>query len=245
MTYGYNYRTPVICADPSSVPALKLFDRNLWPDESKAIIQSCGSEYSAIHFCVSQINAMCVNADRICAKNIETLQQQWNIAKFDSSNLIFFAQQPYLHILIEAFFSGVKTLLDLLMQLLTTEKIVQTNIDGFHRDRGVYGGRVLNAINNNAVKEKKSIAIKVNDLILDTKKLWIDDLIYARDLMIHPLKGMDQLMFHLELVEKDNALVCKRINFPEIKSIPIHIYSRNTLNQMAAFSENFMKLLQK
>ena len=147
---------------------------------------------------------------------------------------------PDLHIRIEAFFSGVKTLLDLLMQLLSTEKIVGGTVDGFHRDKEIYGGRVLNALRGNATKERKDVAAKLGALISEHKKAWIDQLILARDLLVHPKKGMHQLMFNLELAEKDGTLICIKAHPPEINSQPIHLYAQDTLNQVAAFSSSFL-----
>jgi hypothetical protein len=115
-------RVPVICVDPSGVVGTDIFNPNSWSAGSKSVIQSCWSEYSVLHYCFEQILGMCTNADWLCEKHIATLQEQWRLTKFPVENMIFFAQQPDLHIRIEAFFSGVKTLLDLLAQLLSTEK---------------------------------------------------------------------------------------------------------------------------
>src|SRR3989304_5577756 len=191
-------RIPVICVDPSSVAGAELFDPNSWFGHSKGVVQSCWTEYSVLHHCVGQLSAMCGNADKLCAKNVETLQQQWQPAKFDLGKVECFAQQPDLHIRIEAFFSGVKSLLDLIVQLLATEKVVAAPIDGFHRDGDVYGGRVLKTLRNKGTKEKKELAAKVDAFISEHKEAWIDRVIAARDQLVHPAKGMHQLMFHLE-----------------------------------------------
>ena len=186
---------------------------------------------------------MCTNAQSLCAKNIATLQQQWHLKRFDFNKMAFFAQQPDLHIRIEAFFSGAKTLLDLLMQLLATEKIVAGVINGFHRDKDIYGGRVLNVLRGNVVKGRQDVAAKLDILISDHKNLWIDELILARDLLVHPQKWMHQLMFNLELAEKDDLLVCIKAHPPEINSRPIHLYAMDTLKEVTAFSSSFIGLL--
>jgi len=72
---------------------------------------------------------------------------------------------------IEAFFSGVKSLLDLLVQFLSTETVVTAAIDGFHRANKVYGGKVLNALQNNAPNGRKAFAAKVEALLPSTKPL--------------------------------------------------------------------------
>lgn len=236
--------TPVICVDPSSVAGAETFNPNFWSGGSKGVIQSCWTEYSVLHHCVDQILAMCDDAERVCANNIETIQQQWRTARFDLRKMVFFGQQPDLHIRIEAFFSGVKTLLDLLVQLLSTEKVVSEAVDGFHRAQNVYGGRVLNALRNNAMKNKKDAAAKLDALVSEQKTLWIDQVILARNQLIHPEKGMHQLMFHLEFAEEDNVLECVKVNPPEIDGKPIHLYAQEVLRQAAAFSTSFLGLVR-
>ena len=189
--------------------------------------------------------SMCANAEQLCAENIATLQDQWKLAKFDLDKMELFGQQPELHIRIEAFFSGVKSLLDLLVQLLATEKIVGGNVDGFHRDKEVYGGRVLNALRGNATKGRKDTAAKLDGLISENKKCWIDQLILARDLLVHPQKGMHQLMFNLAFTVKDGALVCTKIHPPEINSKPIHLYAQESLTRIDTFSSTFLGLLRE
>ena len=236
---------PVICVDPSSVAGAEMFNPNSWSGESKGIIQSCWTEYSVLHHCIAQISEMCNDAERLCAKNIETIQQQWHAAKFELGRVAIFGQQPDLHIRIEAFFSGVKTLLDLLVQLLFTEKIVISAVDGFHRKKDVYGGSVLNALGNNAQKNKKAAAAKLKAMISEHKKLWIDQVILARDQLIHAEKGMHQFMFHLEFAEKANALILVKAHPPEIDSKPIHLYAQDILQQATVFSSSFLGLLRE
>lgn len=244
-TLQFEAPIPVICVDPSSVAGAEMFNPNSWPRESKGVIQSCWTEYSVLHYCVAQISDMCNDAERICAKNIETIQQQWRATKFDHKRVAIFGQQPDLHIRIEAFFSGVKALLDLLVQLLSTEKVVGGVVDGFHRTQGIYGGRVLNALGNNAQKNKLDAAVKLKAMISEHKKLWIDQVILARDQLIHPDRGMHQLMFHLEFEEKANALFCVKANPPEIDSRPIHLYTQKILKQATVFSMSYLGLLRE
>ena len=75
------------------------------------------------------------------------------------------------------------------------------------------------------------------------KKLWIDQVILARDLLVHPEKGMNQLMFNLELSEKDGTVYCVKAHPPVINSNPIHEYAQGTLKQITAFSSSFLALL--
>lgn len=237
------HKVPVICADPSSVVGAVIFNSNSWSGESRSVVQSCWSEYSVLRYCIGQISGMCTDAEQLCQKQFVTLQEQYQLQPFPLKQMVFFAQQPDLHIRIEAFFSGVKTLLDLLVQLISTEKVVGSSIDGFHRDKDQYGGRVLNTLRGNAVKAKKDLAASLEGLISKHKILWIDQVIQARDLLVHPEKGMPQLMFTLELLEKDGALFCLKAHPPEINSKPIHEYAQETLKQITEFSSSFLALL--
>ena len=110
--------------------------------------------------------------------------------------------------------------MDLLVQLLSSEKIVGGIVDGFHRVQDVYGGKVINSLANNALNGKKEAAAKISALITEHKRLWIDQVILARDQLIHPQKGMCQLMFQsisqkrgrVGLLESAPAGNCLRIH---------------------------------
>jgi hypothetical protein len=238
-------RLPVICADPSSVVGAQIFNPNSWSSDSKGIVYSCLAEFSVLHHCFGQIVAMCKEPKRLCQPQIATVQQQWAAAKFDLSKVILFAEQPDMHIRIEAFFSGVKSLLDLIVQLLSTEKIVAVAIHGFHREKNVYGGLVLNALQNNVPKDRKELAAKIHALLDEHKIKWIDQLINARDLLVHPKRGMHQLMLQFDCAEKDGRLVCARISPPAIDSTPIDQYAGQTLAHAKEFAVAFIALLQE
>lgn len=238
-------RIPVICVDSSTIAGAEIFAPNAWEGSSKGVIQSCWSEYSVLHHCVRQLSEMCDNGDKVCATNIATIQEQWKLAKFELQKVACFGQQPDLHIRIEAFFAGVKSLLDLIVQLLTTEKIVAAPIHGFHREGDVYGGRVLKTLRGNATKEKKELAEKVDALISEHKRAWIDRVIEARDQLVHPAKGMHQLMFHLEFAEKNGSLVFVRAHPPHIESTPIQKFANEVLDQSRVFSSNLLSLLNE
>jgi hypothetical protein len=118
-----NARIPVICADNSAVAGAGIFDPNSWTGASKGIIQSCWTEYSVLHHCVDQIVGMCREPERFTQNQIESIQKQWKTKKFDLGKVVIYGQQPDLHMRIEAFFSGTKTHLDLIVQLLTSENV--------------------------------------------------------------------------------------------------------------------------
>lgn len=240
-----NTRIPIICADNSAVAGAEIFDPNSWTGASKGIIQSCWTEYSVLHHCVGQIVDMCREADRLTRSQIKSIQEQWTAKKFDLGKVVIYGQQPDLHMRIEAFFSGTKTLLDLIVQLLTTEKVVTGVVDGFHRAQDVYGGKVLNALTNNASNDRRETAAKAAALISQHKTAWIDQAVFARDHLIHPKKGMHQLMFHLEFAEEGEGLVCKKISPPDIDSLSMDEYAQRVLRNVQGFSAAFLALLRR
>ncbi len=237
-------RIPVICADKSAIAGAGIFNPNLWTGASKGIIQSCWTEYSVLHHCVDQIAGICGDCHRLCQNQIKSVQEQWNVKRFDLSKVVIYCQQPDLHMRIEAFFSGIKTLLDLSVQLLTSERVVNGVVDGFHRAQDVYGGKVLNALTNNVSNDRKEIAAKAAELISQNKEAWIDQAVNARDLLIHPKKGLHQLMFHLEFVEKGDKLECVKVTPPQIDSMLIDQYAHKVLKHAQEFSLEFLALFQ-
>lgn len=239
-----NMRIPIICADNSAVAGAEIFNPNSWTGASKGIIQSCWTEYSVLHHCVGQIAEMCREAERHTRKQVKSIQEQWSAQKFDLAKVVIYGQQPDLHMRIEAFFSGTKTLLDLIVQLLTSEKVVNGVVDGFHRAQDVYGGKVLNALTSNASNDRKETATKAVALISQHKTAWIDQAVFARDHLIHPKKGMHQLMFLLEFAEEGDGLVCKKINPPNIDSSSMDEYAHKVLKNVKEFSAAFLALLR-
>lgn len=201
--------------------------------------------YCRCLYCVEQIADICARSDQLCHMHIEALQQQWCAAPVDLEKVIVYGQVPDLHMRIESFFAGVKTLLDLLAQLLSSEKIVAGTVDGFHRAQNVYGGKVLNVLDHNALSSRRAAAAKVRDLILAHKTLWIDEAIRARDQLIHPEKGMHQLMFQFDLAPRGDTIVCEKVHPPTIGAEAVDTYARGTLTHAHSFSADFLRLLQE
>jgi hypothetical protein len=239
-----NARIPVIYTDKSANAGAGVFNPNSWAEASKGIIQSCWTEYSVLDHCVGQIAYMCGGADRLCQSQIKDIQEHWHMKRFDLGKVIIYVQQPDLHIRIEAFFSSIKTLLDLIVQLLTSEGVVNVAVDGFHRVKKVYGGNVLNVLTNNTSNDRKKIATKAAALISQHKEAWIDQAVFARDQLIHPKKGTHQLMFHLEFAEKDDKLECVMVTPPQIDSLPVDQYAQKLLKHAQGFSTAFLALFR-
>jgi hypothetical protein len=178
-----------------------------------------------------------------CRAQVRTLQEHWRRENWELSRGVYFAQVPELHALIEAFFAGTKALLDLIVQLLTTEAVVGVELDGFHRAGSVYGGRVLNALRQNTRANRAHIANAIAALIMSHKATWIDDVIKARDFLIHPEKGLHQLMFQLRLATQGGNLVFQEAVPPHVGSTPIDDYVNSQIGNTEAFARDFLNQL--
>jgi len=174
-----------------------------------------------------------------------TLLQQWELNHWEISKLNYYAQIPEMHLLITGFFSITKSLLDIIVQLLSSEGIVKENIHSFHKRNEVSGGYVLNILKNNSFASYKQKAEDIHDFLINQKKIWIDDLIYLRDRFVHIEGGAHQVMFLMELDIKDNKLVFKNAQPPLIKEITIDDYCKNKLENIRAFSSSLLKEIKK
>jgi len=237
-------RVPIICGDESVLVCANLFDPNSWSGRSRGIVQSCWTESSVLHHCVRQLTEMCGAAEQLCAKHIDAIQEQWSVAEFEVRKVKIFGQVPDLHMRIEAFFSGVKTLLDLLVQLLASEHVVNRAVHGFHRDKNTYGGSVLKALTHNASSARKEVAAKALVLLSEHKSEWIDQTISARDLLIHPGESAHQLMFRLGFTVQERRLVCTSVSPPAIGSETIDRYAERVFGQAQTFSSAFLGLFK-
>jgi hypothetical protein len=236
-------RIPTICVDRSAIASLTLFNPNEWVGPSRAVVQSCSTERSVISYGVARLTNVCRSADKHCSSHVATLREQWKQAPWDISQGVYFAQVPEVHLLIEAFFSGMKSLLDLLVQLLKTEGIVGAELDGFHRAGDIYGGKVLNALDRNSKAERKAEAKICAALINEHKASWIDEVIRTRDLLVHPSRGAHQLMFEIRLACIDDNLVCSMIVPPRVGEVPINEYAEQQVRNADRFAEVFLAAL--
>lgn len=241
-------KIPVISLAKSSVDAFSLFNPNDWAGLSKSIILSCSTELSLLHFEAKLISKLCRYPKKLCKPHFESLKSSWVSPDSSLPKTICFAQVPELHSTIKAFFAGLKGLLDLIAQLLPSEGVVNTSLNGFHRKdkSGVpnYGATVLNALKNNACADKKQIAKNIDELIRSHKEKWIDNVIEARDLLIHPRKGTHQVMFEMKLKSVKNTLIYKNAVPPLVGSMSIDNYAKKQIGNIEDFIKSFLKELQ-
>jgi len=228
---------------PSSWHAFQIFNPNEWPQSSKSIIQSCSAELSTLQHAAGRIAWICDHREERCAHCLQTLKDQWNNAKWVIEDSLYLAEDPELHLVIEGFFSSIKTLLDLIVQLLSSEAIVGAQIHAFHKDGDTIGGRVLKVLRRNAKQQKRDLAKSLVDLISDHKQRWIDEVIKTRDLLIHPPNGARQVMFELRLENRDGALHIDVVS-PSIRDLTIVEYAARQVQNMRQFAVDFLKKMR-
>ena len=237
-------KIPVICLAPTSVDAFRIFNPNDWAESSRAIIQSCSTELSVLHYEFTNIQTLSNNSEKLCHPHLENLKRSCDDPSDTLNKIVCYAQVPEIHVFIKAFFSSLKGLLDLVVQLLSSEKIVHTQLDGFHRKKDTYGGSVINALSNNVCAEKKQIAQTIKDLIETHKKKWIDDAIKARNLLVHPTEGIHQLMFHMVLESYEGSLNLKTAVPPSVGDQTIDKYAKSQVENIEDFCKSFLRSLR-
>jgi hypothetical protein len=156
---------PAILLHPSSMSAFEIFNPNEWSGGSKGLIQACASELAGLQYSSKFVISACASAREACRPHFQTLVEQWAMSRWNVDEIVFFAQVPVVHVTIEAFFSGLKSLLDLSAQLLSTEGVVSTTLHGFHKANDIYGGAVLNALKNNVRKDRTVVAAAIHALV--------------------------------------------------------------------------------
>lgn len=239
-------RVPVIVVADTTWRGAAIFNPNDWEGNSKGIVRSCLAEFSALHHCVKKIEALCTDAALLCEPAVASLRDNWAMAKFPVEALDYYAEHPGLHVHIEAFLSSVKSLLDLSIQLLSSERIVGAAIQGFHHTTGSGpGGRVLETLRKNVRKERRELATRIDALLVAHKARWIDEAVGARDSLVHPKKGMMQFMFHLVCTESEGEFVCTQVHPPRVGSLPIDRYASQTFEHARTFVADLISLLRE
>ncbi len=99
---------PMTVLDKSAVAEFELFNPNDWEGRSRGVVQSCSTEYSVLRYGLGRIARVCSAPREHCRTHIATLQDHWKRAQWDVTKGVCFAQVPELHVLIEAFFAGIK-----------------------------------------------------------------------------------------------------------------------------------------
>jgi hypothetical protein len=238
-----NRKIPVIYGDDYLFKSHDLFNPNEWPARSRAIINSCAAQYALLLYTTDRISRILAKTKYSTMDRVKDLQKQWDQKTWPIDEISYFVQVPDFHLHIQSFLSTVKSFLDVLAQLLSTEDIVTINVDGFHRRKDVIGGQTLNILKNNA--GKKDTASKISDLILKANGEWIVDVVNARDFLVHPEKGFSQIMFQMNVIEKNGQLELTNFITPTIwGKEEIDKESLRIVEKITEFSASFLKLLR-
>jgi hypothetical protein len=236
------HKTPVIMLDPSSGDAYRIFNPNEWDGLSKTIVSSCAAQLGLVHYSCLKLRAQFDHSEKLCTTKIDELKKQWEAATWDIEAMVYFAEIPEVHLFIQAYLNSVKSFFDLLVQLVSTERIVNKKLHGFHKKGQDPGGNTLYILKNRPIN--RSIAGKIYNLFITQKKLWIDTVVNARDSLVHPERGIVQIMFQLKFISGKSGLKLQEILKPTINDISFDQYSVETYKRLITFAETFMKILK-
>ena len=227
-----------------SMPAYSIFNPNEWSGASKPIIQSCAAQYGLLNYGTSQIPLVLNNCEKLCRARFLELQRQWVKAPWDVDSCWYFVEIPEFHLYAQMFLSTIKTFLDLLVQLVTTEGVLNKKVHGFHKKGSQIGGELLHYLDTKALPEKRSVALQLKQLIEEQKGIWINQSIELRDNLVHPEKGLPQVMFSLEIKQINGRLGLVRIVPPTVDGRSFSEYTQETMQRVHDFSERFLQILK-
>lgn len=234
--------TDVILVHPASRAAHNIFNANVWTDYSSAVVSSCAAQLGLLNYSLNKLNELYGISNRLCEPNFNDLKKQWITSKWHIEKADYFVEKPEIHLFIQAFLNSIKTFLDLIVQLISTEKIVSKKIHGFHKKGKNPGGETLHILRNK--NTNKMVADNIYKLIEEHKRMWIDDAINARDSLVHPEIGLIQIMFRLEITVRDSELELKDLKKPSINNINFDEYAETTYMQLNEFAKSFITILK-
>lgn len=236
---------PVILVAQESIAAFTIFNPNDWSQASKGIVASCAAQFALLNYANSALSKAQEGAAPICNERLAELQRQWRRSQWDLSRGRYFVEIPAVHLSIQSFLVTVKTLLDLLSQLLSTERIVHTKLHGFHKKGSVVGGEVLHALAKKRNPQQATAAENIRQQIIQSKAVWIDDAVVARDYLAHPVRGAPQVMWELEVRASDGGITCDRIVPPHVGDYPFDHYAKEILAAVDAFATGYLDNIRR
>jgi hypothetical protein len=238
-------KIPIIWVDETNKSAHSIFNANDWSDRSKAIMSSCAAQLSLLEYQAAKLPSIVQYSRKICEVRFKDLKAQWDKSAWNISECDYFVEVPEFHLNIQAFLATIKVFLDLIVQLISSEGIVDTVIQGFHKKGEDIGGRLISILENNAKQGKTVTASKLLMLIGEQKTTWIDQAVGIRDLLVHPNQGMSQIMFRMEIRHKRNGeLKLERVIQPLFSGLQLDQYAQITLMSVEGFSKNFLEIIK-
>jgi hypothetical protein len=182
--------------------------------------------------------------EAVCKLRLQELQKQWRTHPWRLDRSQYLVEVPTVHVLVQAYLSSAKTLLDFLAQLTTTEGVVGKVVHGFHKKGDDPGGELLGILKTRAAPGRRDQAERLRAYLAEQKDVWIDDLVDARDFLAHPKRGMAQIYWGIDLVEMEGALSAKEWSPPRITGQPFHEYLTSQTDTIGAFAKEYVQLVR-
>lgn len=233
-------RIRVLMVHEASRAAYPIFNPNDWTGPSKAIVTSCAAQYGLLNYIAVRLPRVLRDCQKSCKARFRELQGEWTKAPWDSEKCVYLVEIPEFHLQAQAYLATIKTFLDLLAQLITSEGLVDKKVHGFHKKRGQTGGELLHILDGKAYSAKREIASQLHKLVEEQKVLWIDQAIELRDGLVHPEKGMHQVMFGLDIESDKEGLRLIEILHPSIDGQDFGKYAQKTTQHISRFSIRFL-----
>ena len=239
----YEDKIPVIFPHPTSWNSFHIFNPNDWAGESKAIVLSCAAQSSLIHYTSDRIEEVLKNADTLCQPGFLELDRQWRTSKWPLKKTYYLVEIPEAHLAIQGFHISIKTFLDTITQLISTEGIVAKKIHGFHKKGPTIGGELLEILKR-PNPPKAPVASSIEKLLLEHKSTWIDQAVNVRDDLAHVKRGMTQVMFELSVKPEGEGLTLLKIRKPKVNNKNVNEYAKKVIEHIDNFSRQFLSILR-
>ncbi len=236
--------TDIFLTHEANAHAHSIFNINNWTGTSRQIITSCIAQLGLLNYEVSRLPYVLKRSEEYCQLRFLELQKQWVSGSWNSDCCRYLVEFPEFHLYVQAYFSTIKTLLDFLAQLVSTEGIVRDQIHTFRKKNNDPGRKLINSLKGSACDGKLDTASKLVSFIEKQKEIWIDLAIELRDNLIHPRKGMYQITFALEIDASNENLELVTIVTPTVTGKDFHSYAHETLQQIKLFSKYFLGILK-
>ena len=237
-------RIRVLMVHKASRAAYPIFNPNDWTDLSKLIVTSCAAQYGLLNYITVRLPLVLSDCEKLCKARFRELQGQWTKAPWDLDKCVYLVETPEFHLQAQAYLATIKVFLDLLAQLITSEGLVNKKVHGFHKKGRQIGGEWLHILDVKAYSAKRDIASQLHQLVEEQKALWIDQAIELRDSLVHPEKGMHQVMFGLETESDKEGLRLIEILHPSIDDQDFGEYAQKTTHHISHFSRRFLNALK-
>jgi hypothetical protein len=182
--------------------------------------------------------------EAVCGLRLQELQNQWRARPWQLDRSQYLVEVPTVHVLVQAYLSSAKTLLDFLAQLTTTEGVVGKVVHGFHKKGDDPGGQLLGFLKSRAAPGRRDQAERLRTYLAEQKDVWIDDLVCARDFLAHPKRRMAQIYWGIDLVEHEGTLTFKECFAPRIAGHPFHEFMASQTDVISAFARQYVRLVR-